>query len=331
MGTTSGITITVTDDGIGTLSATLTPFSITVNDINNPPVITGVPAVSIAEGNSYSFTPSASDLDGDTLTFSIANLPGWMSFDTVSGALTGTPLNADVGAYANIQITVTDSGTGALSDALPAFTLTVTDVNNAPKIMGNPANTVDEGTNYTFTPTIDELEGDNVIFSIINQPAWMTFDTGTGQLSGTPAHADVGTYTNIQITVTETTPQGLSDTLPAFDIIVVDVNNAPSIAGTPATQVNEGSPYAFSPSASDLDGDTLTFTINNKPVWASFNSTTGTLSGTPQNGDVGITTGIEILVTDNGAGNLSQALPMFNITVNDINNPPVINYPTLNR
>ncbi|WP_206747258.1 putative Ig domain-containing protein [Enterovibrio norvegicus] len=330
VGTTSGITITVTDDGIGTLSATLTPFSITVNDINNPPVITGVPAISIAEGNSYSFTPSASDLDGDTLTFNITNSPGWMSFDTVSGTLTGTPLNADVGTYANIQITVKDSGTGALSDSLPAFTLTVTDVNNAPKIMGNPANTVDEGTNYTFTPTIDELDGDNVIFSIINQPVWMTFDTVTGQLSGTPAHADAGTYTNIQITVRETTPQGLSDTLPAFDITVVDVNNAPSIGGTPATQVNEGSLYAFSPSASDLDGDTLTFTINNKPVWASFNSATGALSGTPQNGDVGVTTGIEILVTDNGAGNLSQALPLFNITVNDINNPPVINYSTLN-
>jgi hypothetical protein len=56
------------------------------------------------------------------------------------------------------------------------------------------------------------------------------------------------------------------------------VNNAPTIGGSPATSVQEGANYSFTPSASDPDGDTLTFTILGRPDWASFNGDTGQLS-----------------------------------------------------
>ncbi len=88
-------------------------------------------------------SPTAADVDtGTTLTFSIANKPSWASFNTATGALTGTPANADVGATAGIAISVSD---GELSATLPAFTLTVTNVNDAPTITGSPATTVAQG------------------------------------------------------------------------------------------------------------------------------------------------------------------------------------------
>jgi len=91
-------------------------------------------------------------------------------------------------------------------------------------------------------------------------------------------------------------------------------NNPPTISGTPATSVAEGSSYSFTPSANDADsGDTLTFSISNKPSWATFNTASGRLSGTPGNGDVGTTTGIRITVTD-GSG-ASASLAAFNIEV----------------
>jgi hypothetical protein len=71
----------------------------------------------------YAFTPTASDPEGNALTFSITGRPAWTSFNTSSGALTGTPNSSQVGTYASIAISVSD-GTSARS--LPAFSINVT-------------------------------------------------------------------------------------------------------------------------------------------------------------------------------------------------------------
>lgn len=89
-------------------------------------------------------------------------------------------------------------------------------------------------------------------------------------------------------------------------------NNAPTISGSPQAAITMGSKYSFTPNASDPDGDTLTFSIQNLPVWAAFDSTTGTLSGTPSLADVGVFTGIVISVSD---GTDTASLPAYSITV----------------
>lgn len=89
-------------------------------------------------------------------------------------------------------------------------------------------------------------------------------------------------------------------------------NRAPSISGTPASSVEIGATYTFTPIASDPDDDPFSFTVSGLPSWASFNNATGELSGTP--GATGVHTGIVISVTD---GSLSTSLPAFSITVED--------------
>jgi len=91
---------------------------------NNPPSISGTPPSSTKVGDAYSFRPSASDPDGDTLTFSVANSPPWASFDTSSGELSGTPQAGDEGTYDGVRITASD---GAASDSL-TFSVTVTQI-----------------------------------------------------------------------------------------------------------------------------------------------------------------------------------------------------------
>jgi hypothetical protein len=76
----------------------------------------------VVAGSAYSFQPSASDADGDTLSFSISNKPLWASFSTRSGRLRGTPGTGSVGSYGNIVITVSD---GTASASLPAFRIQV--------------------------------------------------------------------------------------------------------------------------------------------------------------------------------------------------------------
>ena len=63
-------------------------------------------------------------------------------------------------------------------------------------------------------------------------------------------------------------------------------NSAPTISGAPPNAVKTGDDYSFTPTASDTDGDALTFSIDNKPIWATFDSSPGLLSGQPSLGDI---------------------------------------------
>jgi uncharacterized repeat protein (TIGR01451 family) len=95
-------------------------------------------------------------------------------------------------------------------------------------------------------------------------------------------------------------------------------NSPPQISGTPPPEAQVGQLYSFTPVASDAEGGTLSFSVQNKPAWASFNSGTGQLSGTPGSSDVGHTLGIVIGVSD---GQASASLPAFDLTVSDPASP----------
>jgi len=87
---------------------------------------------------------------------------------------------------------------------------------------------------------------------------------------------------------------------------------APTISGTPGTSAQAGQKYSFTPTTTDPSGGTLTFSISNKPSWATFSSTTGALSGTPSNADAGTDSNITISVSD---GTQSVSLAAFSIAV----------------
>ncbi len=312
------IVISVSD---GIASTALPAFDIAVMPGNPPatgnraPVISGVPATGVAVGQVYAFQPSASDPDGQALTFAVANLPPWATFSASTGRLNGTPASGDVGTYSNIVIAVSD---GTMSDALPAFSITVQSTNRAPVIGGTPVTSATVDQPYSFTPTASDADGDALAYSIQNRPAWATFNSANGTLSGTPVSANVGTTSNIVISVSD---GKVSSSLPAFSITVQSTNRAPVISGTPVLSATVGQPYSFRPTASDPDGDALTYSIQNRPVWATFDSANGTLSGTPGSSDVGTASNIVISVSD---GKVSSSLPAFSITVQSTNRAPVI-------
>ena len=306
IGTFSNIVISVND---GQASVALPTFSIQVRDIpNQPPTISGSPSGSATAGVAYSFTPSASDADQNPLTYSIANKPLWASFSTSTGRLNGTPAASNVGNYANIMISVSD---GRASASLPPFAISVQEPpNRAPTINGSPPTSVTAGAAYSFTPSASDADNDTLGYTIQNKPTWAAFDTATGRLSGTPTSQNVGTFSGIIITVSD---GDANASLSAFTITVnAAANRAPTISGSPATSVNVGTAYNFQPSGADADGDTLTYTIQNMPSWATFNGSTGRLSGTPAAGSAGVYGNIVISVTDTKD---TVSLPAFSITV----------------
>ncbi|MGB0938822.1 MAG: Ig-like domain-containing protein [Colwellia sp.] len=112
-------TLTLFQDGIESK-----PFTITVDiqAVNDAPIIEGQPEVNIVANNEYHFLPSISDVENGQLTVSVENLPEWLALDSTTGELKGTPTNAQVATYNNIQMSVSD---GTMTSQLPAFSIDV--------------------------------------------------------------------------------------------------------------------------------------------------------------------------------------------------------------
>lgn len=279
------------------------------------PTISGSPRTSVYSNTWYVFTPAVVDADGDALTFTIINKPSWAGFVPSRGELWGRPGPGDVGTYWGIRIRVSD---GTTTTELPSFPITVRaggSPNKAPTISGTAPTSVASGAWYKFVPNATDADGDKLMFSITNKPSWASFITSRGELWGRPGPGDAGTTSNIRISVSDGVATA---TLPSFPITVTgggggSSNSPPKISGTPRTSVEPNKWYKFLPTATDVDGDALTFSIANKPSWAGFVPSRGELWGRPGPGDVGNYGNIRISVSD---GKSSASLPAFGIAVN---------------
>ncbi len=293
-------------------------FTITVTDVNEPPVISGTPGTSVLEDAVYSFTPTVTDPDaGDTRTFSIVNKPAWASFSTATGALSGAPANADVGTTAGIVITVADSANATAS--LPAFSLTVINVNDPPVVDDQTFTIAENSASASSVGTIiatDVDAGDTRTFTVTGGTGATAFSVAadTGQITvANSALLDFETTPSFTLNVTVADAGALTDTA-VITVTLTDANDAPVISGLPPTRVRPNLTMSFTPTVTDQDGDVpFTFSIVNKPAWALFNTQTGTLSGTPSTSQTGTTSGIVITVTD--AGGASSSLPAFDLAV----------------
>ncbi len=333
-------TLTVSaSDGVIANPVTKT-LGITVTAVNDAPTSADKTIVT-DEDTAYLFTTSDftfSDVDsGDSLQkVKITQLPGAGSLtldgsavsaddeisvaDITAGKLQFTPAANDNGTgYASFQFQVSD---GTAFSASQTLTLNVTAVNDAPEISGTPDTSVRQGDSYIFAPSFDDVDGNTLTFSIVNKPAWAEFDPDTGVLSGIPTNSDVGVTQDIVISVSD---GNATVELAKFNLSVDNVNDLPTISGIPDTTIAEDSFYSFTPTADDPDfGDQLSFLIVNKPAWASFDPTTGQLSGTPTNDHVGITQDIMISASD---GQEIVNLAKFSLTVTNTNDAPVLSSP----
>jgi hypothetical protein len=266
----------------------LPPF--TINVVLPMPAISGAPGTKVTTGDAYSFTPDSTN----ATSFSILNKPYWASFDLSTGTLSGTPKNSDARSYSGILITA-KNGTGSVS--LPAFTISV--AMPMPAISGTPPTAATTGQYYTFAPVPKNATS----FSILNKPYWASFNYSTGALTGRPLSTNVGTYSNIIIKAVNSTG---SAAVPPFSIAVA--LPMPTISGKPPETVIPGRPYSFTPTATTA----TSFTITNKPSWATFNSASGALTGATTIRNGGVYDGI-VISAKNSTGTVS--LPAFSITV----------------
>jgi hypothetical protein len=180
--------------------------------------------------------------------------------------------------------------------------------NTAPVISGTPPTSARVGAGYEFTPVASDANDDRLAFTATGLPRWARIERKTGRVYGTPGTSSIGTSGLVRITVSD---GKLTASLPAFTITVTD-SSPPWISGTPPTGGREKELYGFVPSAGDADGDPLTYSVANKPAWATFTASSGLLSGIPPAGSAGTYSSIVISVSD---GKTTSKLPAFSITV----------------
>ena len=326
------MTITVTDNGTGTLTDSET-FTITVGDTNLAPVLAAIGNQSVNEGATLSFTASATDADLpiQTLTYSLdaASLALGMTIDANTGVFSWTPSEAQGGLTPSVTITVTDNGTGNLTDS-ETFTITVGDTNVAPVLAAIGNQSVNEGATLSFTAsaTDADLPSQTLTYSLdaVSLSLGMTINSSTGVFSWTPSEAQGGLTPSVTITVTDNGTGNLTDS-ETFTITVTDTNVAPVLAAIGNQAVNEGATLSFTASATDADvpGQTLSYSLDaaSLALGMTINSSTGVFSWTPSEAQGGMTPSVTITVTDNGTGNLTDS-ETFTITVNDTNLAPVL-------
>jgi len=103
-----------------------------VINVNDPPSLS-VDFPSVAEQDRpFEVTIEGRDVDGDTLTFASANLPGWLDLDTETGLIRGVPTQNDIGIYRNIELIARDDS-GLQANAGP-FAVEVLDINDSPTV-----------------------------------------------------------------------------------------------------------------------------------------------------------------------------------------------------
>ena len=122
-------------------------------------------------------------------------------------------------------------------------------------------------------------------------------------------NANGSSYANFKFTANDGEDDSLTYTI-TFDVAAV--NDAPSISGSPATSVLEGVGYQFSPVLADVENDGMTVTAINLPGWLGLNAATGVIMGTPQVGDYGRYSNIQLKVSD---GHAVSTLAPFTIDV----------------
>jgi len=321
--TTTNVTVVVTDNGVPQLSAT-TNFTVIVNEVNVAPYWTNsFPTVTMNELTTNTVNAAAQDADlpTNTLTYALTNSPAWAAIDANSGLITLTPLEANGPTTTNVTVVVTDNGVPQLS-ATTNFTVVVNEVNSAPYWTNSfPTVTMNELTTNTVNAAARDadLPTNTLTYALTNSPTWAVIDANSGLITLTPLEVDGPTTTNVTVVVTDNGVPQLSATT-NFNVIVLEVNTAPTFIGTPADQTIVALTNLVVTNAatdSDLPTNTLTYTLLSPPLGMTIASGSGVITWTPTPAQANTTNVITTVVKDDGVPPLS-ATNIFIVIVSPI-------------
>ena len=324
----------VVSDGVSNTTGDTWSFTTGTAVTNNDPVITesDPQSVSMSEDGSptaFSLTLNASDIDGDTLTWSVAN-----DASHGSASASGIGSSISVGYTPDVNYNGSDSFVVRVSDGkggvdTVTVNVDVTAVNDAPVANAQSVTTA-EDTAKAITLTGSDVDGDSLSYSVVESPL-------NGILSGTPpslTYTPDGNYNGLDSFTFKVNDGTVDSNVAIVSITVSEENDAPVItegANTTVTMSEDGSPIAFelTLNATDADGDTLTWSILTDAAYGS-SAVSGTGAskaiGYSPNSDHNGSDSFVVQVTD---GSEVDTITV-NVTISPINDAPIANAQSVN-
>ncbi|MGI9487619.1 MAG: cadherin domain-containing protein, partial [Geminicoccaceae bacterium] len=314
-------------------------FILTTSNVNDAPDDLTLSNASVAENAANGTvvgTASGSDVDqGDVLSYQLTDdADGRFAIDANSGEVTvadGSALDHEAAASHDVTVRVTDDA-GAGYDEI--FTINVGDVNEGPTAAADAAATAENASISVdvLANDSDPDAGDSLSLSSV------TLVSGSGSASIVSGevrydpgsdydHLAVGETATVEIDYGVEDGGGLTDT-GRLTLTVTGSNDGPVVANALADQAaTEDSAFSFQVPAdafSDADmSDVLTYGAtladgSALPSWLSFDASTRTFSGAPENGDVGAID-VRVTATDDHGSSVDD---VFGITTANSNDAP---------
>ncbi|MHC1583786.1 MAG: putative Ig domain-containing protein [Methanosarcinales archaeon] len=265
-------------------------ITIVVTNTDRAPILDPIGDRSIDENSLLEFVITASDPDGDSLAYSASNLPDGAVFNLHTQVFSWTPGFDQEGTYPDIHFEVNDSELTDYED----ITIVVTNTDRAPILNPIRDKTVDENSLLEFVITASDPDGDSLAYAASNLPDGAAFDPVTREFAWTPDFDQEGTYPDIHFEVTDGELTDYED----ITITVENINRPPVLDPIGDKTVDENSLLEFTITASDPDGDILTYAASNLPDGATFDSSTREFSWTPDFDQAGTYPDVHFEVTD---------------------------------
>jgi autotransporter-associated beta strand protein/VCBS repeat-containing protein len=282
--------------------------SVTVGPLNTAPVASAQ-SVSTPEDAAKSITLTATDVDGNPLTYTIIALP-------TSGTLSGTAPNLTYTPAANYyggDSFTFKANDGTLDSNVATVTITVTPVNDAPVAFAQSVSTAEDSAK-AIALTASDVDSGSVTYSIVTPPANGTLSGTAPNLTYTPA----ANYNGADSFTFKANDGSLDSATASVTITVTSVNDAPVAFGQSVTTAEDAA-KAITLSATDVDGGGLAYSIVSQP-------TNGTLSGTAPNLTYSPTAnynGADSFTFKANDGTIDSAAATVTITVTAVNDAPV--------
>jgi RHS repeat-associated protein len=316
----SGFAITNPVDGqnvtVDESTASGVNFAVIADDSqNHAPHITSIAPTTVRVGELYYYQALATDQDGDTITYNVTQGPTGMAFDSNSGIIVWEPTQDQIGTA---SVTLVARDPLGLTDT-QQITITVSAANTAPVITSQPFGPARLNIPYQYQITAQDAEQDPLTYSLVSGPEGMAVDSATGLLTWTPDARQVSTQ-HVEISVSD--DHGAT-TLQSFDLPVVAAvpNDPPTITSVPLGPAAVDNQYVYNVVATDPNGDSLTYSLDENPTGMAIDATSGQLTWTPTVAQIG-STHIKIAVSD---GRGAVAFQEFDLPVeeNPSNDAPV--------
>ncbi len=300
-------------DGRGASVVQQFTVNVVTQTANHPPVITSTPILAATVGVGYHYDLTATDADGDPLSFSLGLAPAGMSLDAGAGTLRWTPTADQLGSQ-GVTVRVADTQGGV---ATQTFTVTVRGTNLPPVISSGPVTSAAVGQAYTYAVKATDPEGGPLTYSLTAGSGDLSIDAG-GTVHWHPTAGEVG---RVNVVVRVTDVQGASTDQP-YTVVVsaAAADQAPVITSAPVTDATVGQAYTYQVMAHDPDGDAVQFALQDFPPTMQIDRASGLITYLPPTDFVGF--GPVTIVATDPAG--LKAVQSFTLTIHAANQPPAI-------